>query len=128
MSATRIERGCTSTQPAAPELTATVRDITTLSVCADTLLAIHEGEQDGDVWFAKSIEVRINDDKSVAYLSECKVDFPLPEGNKKGWEGAEYVDKGDEGEFLLGVCEGNHCQVSPPGVGVHGASCYYVAK
>lgn len=78
----------------------------------DTLLAIHEGEQDGDVWFAKSIEVRINEDQSVTYLSTCKVDFALPEGNKKGWEGAEYVDKGDEGEFLLGVCEGNHCQGS----------------
>lgn len=82
-----------------------------VSVRADTLLAIHEGEQHGDVWFAKSIEVRINADKSVTYLSTCKVDFPLPEGNKKGWEGAEYVDKGAEGEFLLGLCEGNHCQV-----------------
>lgn len=81
-------------------------------VRADTLLAIHEGEKDGDAWFAKSIEVRINTDKSITFLSSCKVDFPLPEGNKKGWEGAEYVDKGPEGEFLLGLCEGNHCEGS----------------
>lgn len=78
----------------------------------DTLLAIHEGEQDGDVWFAKSIEVKINADRSVTFLSTCKVDFPLPEGNKKGFEGAEYVDKGPDGEYLLGLCEGNHCEGS----------------
>lgn len=71
------------------------------------------------MWFAKSIEVRINEDQSVTYLSTCKVDFALPEGNKKGWEGAEYVDKGDEGEFLLGVCEGNHCQVRAYYIAVH---------
>lgn len=83
----------------------------TLRLLADTLLAIHEGEQDGDVWFAKSIEVKINADRSVTFLSTCKVDFPLPEGNKKGFEGAEYIDKGPDGEYLLGLCEGNHCEV-----------------
>lgn len=50
-------------------------------------------------------------DGSLKELQVCHIDFPLPQGDKKGWEGAEYIDKGAEGEFLLGLCEGNHCEV-----------------
>lgn len=50
-------------------------------------------------------------DGSLKELQVCHIDFPLPQGDKKGWEGAEYIDKGPEGEFLLGLCEGNHCEV-----------------
>jgi hypothetical protein len=63
------------------------------------------------VWYARAHELIINEDKTVKELGSCHVDFPLPEGDKKGWEGAEYVDGGEAGEFLLGVCEGNYCEV-----------------
>eukprot|EP00892_Ulva_mutabilis_P000209 jgi/Ulvmu1/10189/UM006_0145.1 len=78
----------------------------------DTLLAINEGKQTGKVWYASSHELKILADGSLQELQECHIDFPLPEGDKKGWEGAEYIDKGDKGEFLLGLCEGNHCEGS----------------
>ena len=63
------------------------------------------------------------DDGSVKELQQCHIDFPLPEGDKKGWEGAEYLDKGPAGEFLLGLCEGNHCEVSIRSLCVVHPSC-----
>jgi hypothetical protein len=39
------------------------------------------------------------------------MDFVLKDGDKKGIEGAAYIDKGDDGEFLLALCEGNYCEV-----------------
>lgn len=79
---------------------------------ANTLLAINEGKQEGKVWFAKAHELQIMPDGSLKQLQMCHIDFPLPEGDKKGWEGAEYLDKGPDGELLLGLCEGNHCEGS----------------
>jgi hypothetical protein len=82
----------------------------TSNLPADTLLAINEGVQKGDAWYPVIHELNLNGDK-VERVNQCGVDFPLPEGDKKGWEGAEYLDRGDEGEFILGICEGNHCEV-----------------
>ena len=79
---------------------------------ADTLLAAKEGapEQGTGHWHAIVYEISIDASYEQEVLRSCKLDFDLPDGDKKGLEGAEYIDKGDDGEFLLGICEGNYCE------------------
>lgn len=89
-------------------------------VRADTLLAVKEGHLSpvDKEWHAIVYDLTVNDDKTITINSECKMEFILPDGDKKGIEGAEYIDNGDKGEFLLGLCEGNFCEVcAAPRVG-----------
>lgn len=68
-------------------------------------------EEETGHWHPIVFEIKVNDDMSLDILGSCKMDFDLPDGDKKGLEGAEYIDAGERGEFMLGVCEGNHCEV-----------------
>lgn len=80
---------------------------------ADNILAIKEGRKhvETDHWHPIVIEMKVNDDKSLKTVRRCEVEYALPAGDKKGFEGAEYIDGGERGEFLLGLCEGNFCEV-----------------
>jgi hypothetical protein len=62
-------------------------------------------------WHPIVYEIKVHDDHSLETLRSCPLDFDLPDQDKKGLEGAEYLDKGPQGgEFILGLCEGNHCE------------------
>jgi hypothetical protein len=81
---------------------------------ADNLIAIKEAHEakSGD-YFPIAFELEITADKGLNMVSQCHIDFVLMDGDKKGIEGAAYIDNGDNGEFLLALCEGNYCEVWP---------------
>jgi len=56
------------------------------------------------------VELQLDKDFRPTVLRACAFDFEIP-GENKGFEGAFYWDGGDRGEFLLGLCEGNYCEV-----------------
>lgn len=76
-----------------------------------TLIAIKEAhESNSGNWHPIAYELQVQPDRSVKIVSECPLDYALRDGDKKGIEGAAYIDKGDDGEFLLALCEGNYCE------------------
>jgi hypothetical protein len=80
---------------------------------ADNLLAVKEGHKHvgTDHWHAIVYEIKVNVDKSLETVRRCEVEYALSAGDKSGFEGAKYIDGGERGEFLLGLCEGNFCEV-----------------
>ena len=81
-------------------------------MCADTLLAVNEGQEaDNGHYYPIVYEISVSEKRELKVVKECVVDYDLPAKDLKGFEGAEYVDAGERGEFLLGLCEGNFCEV-----------------
>lgn len=84
---------------------------------SDTLLAVNEGALDpSGHWYPIVYEISVSPTKELETVNTCVVDFDLPAKDLKGFEGAEYIDSGAAGEFLLGLCEGNFCEVRLPAV------------
>lgn len=68
--------------------------------------AAHKGE---DVYKPEVIEVKLKPDNSgYDIIAHCDIDFEISHSNK-GFESIQYIHTPD-GPFLLGLCEGNHCQ------------------
>eukprot|EP00898_Chlorokybus_atmophyticus_P008557 jgi/Chlat1/8702/Chrsp88S08072 len=75
-----------------------------------TFFALKESHEHQGKLKPQAIEIKISDDKSkYELLRKCDVEFELSSANK-GFEGISYHDKGDDGKFLLGLCEGNFCE------------------
>lgn len=81
----------------------------TLRTRTNTLLAVVEAVEQQH-WHAIVHEIAVSDDQKLLPVRECLVDYALPEGASKGFEGAQYYDAGDRGEYLLALCEGNYCE------------------
>eukprot|EP00891_Asterochloris_glomerata_P008263 jgi/Astpho2/8263/fgenesh1_pg.00122_%23_35_t len=74
-----------------------------------TFLVVKESHEHGGAIKPLIEELRLlPEDGSYEVVQQCVMDFDLSHENK-GIEGMQYVDAGDSGQFLLALCEGNHC-------------------
>ena len=80
---------------------------------ADNLLAIQEGvhEEETGHWHPVVYEIKVNDDMSLEMVNSCKMDFDLPDGDKKGLE-VRRLQSSCHSDPLSLRCQVFHCLIA----------------